>query len=305
MLPAGYRKLRLSHVRLALIPVILVAIYTTLVNSFYHTGSVRRHLTAPSPSADGTSVTIDFKEIQPNSGLLSGEVKILPGPALLDPLTHGLAEDLGVAVTSTVTSQASPAKRTWSKGMVPSVFPITLDLSGDPGRWPFDHYKVGPITVVLFHGAAEVPERVPVTFIDDVPSWYPTVPDANKSDLLAVYDVQVARTPGALLFACVLVGVLIALAAMAAFVAVQTVRGRRRFQPPMTTWYAAMLFAVVPLRNLLPNAPPFGALIDGSVTVWVVGTLIISMMVYILCWWQHLRPEPPITTAPDGPSPTS
>jgi hypothetical protein len=303
LLPTGCRGLRFSKVRVAVIPVILVAIYTALVTSFYHT-EVRRHLTAPAPSADGTSVTIDFNEIQPNSGLLKGVVKILPGPALLDPLTRGLTEDLGVAITSTVTSQASPAKRTWSKGAVPSVFPITLDLSGDPGYWPFDHYESGPITVVLFHGPAQVPERVPVTFIDDVPSWYPTVPDASRADSVAVYQVQLTRTAGALLFACVLVGVLIALAALAAFVAVQTVRGRRRFQPPMTTWYAAMLFAVVPLRNSLPNAPPFGALIDGTVTVWVVGALITSMMLYIVGWWQHLRPHPPMKTTPDESSPT-
>jgi hypothetical protein len=294
----GYRKLRLSRLRFLIVPVILVGIYAALVAEFYHTGLLRRQLTSPAPSADGTSVTIHFKEIHPNNGLLSGDLTILPGPALLDPLTFGLKEDLGVAVTSTVTSQASPTKRTWSKGTVPSVFPISLDISGDPATWPFDHYELGPITVILFHGASEVPERVPVTFVDDVPSWYPVVPDASKSDLLAVYNVQVRRTPGALLFACVLVSVLIALAAVGAVVAVQTARGRRQFQPSMTSWYAAMLFAVVPLRNSLPNAPPFGAFIDGAVTVWVIGVLVSSMLLYIFCWWQHLRPQPPTKAIP-------
>jgi Domain of unknown function (DUF4436) len=286
-------RLRLSRFRAVIVTVVFVAIYVTSVSFFYDAFSVRRQLTSPPPSADGTTVTIDFKEIQPNNGLLNGELKVVPGPALLDPLTRGLNEDLGVAVTATITSQASPAKHTWTKGMVPGVFPISLAISGNAAHWPFDHYESGPITVILFHGAAEVPERMPVAITDDVPSWNVDVPDASTSDLLGVYELQVQRTAGAVVFACVLVIVLIALAAMGVFVAVQTMRGLRKFQPPMTTWYAAMLFAVVPLRNALPNAPPFGSFIDDAVTVWVIGLLVISLAIYIVCWWQHLKPEPP------------
>ena len=89
-----------------------------------------------------------------------------------------------------------------------------------------------------------------------------------------------------------ILGVLIALAGLALFVAVQTVRDRRKFQPPMTTWYAAMLFAVMPLRNALPEAPPFGSWIDVTIVIWVIVVLVISMVLYISCWWRHLRPEP-------------
>ncbi|WP_139222242.1 DUF4436 family protein, partial [Mycobacterium ulcerans] len=84
--------------------------------------------------------------------------------------------------------------------------------------------------------------------------------------------------------------VLVTIAGLALFVAVQTARDRRPFQPPMITWYAAMLFAVVPLRNALPNAPPFGAWIDVRVVVWVIVVLVISMAIYISCWWRHLKP---------------
>lgn len=50
-------------------------------------------------------------------------------------------------------------------------------------------------------------------------------------------------------------------------------RNRRKFQPPMTTWYAAMLFAVMPLRNGLPDSPPIGSWIDVTVTLWVIAVL--------------------------------
>ena len=81
--------------------------------------------------------------------------------------------------------------------------------------------------------------------------------------------------------------VLIALAGLALFVAVQTVRDRRKFQPPMTTWYAAMLFAVVPLRNALPDAPPFGSWVDVTIVLWVIVVLVISMLLYI-AWWTSV-----------------
>jgi uncharacterized iron-regulated membrane protein len=61
----------------------------------------------------------------------------------------------------------------------------------------------------------------------------------------------------------------------------------------MTTWYSAMLFAVVPLRNALPNAPPFGAAVDVRVVLWVIVVLVLSMLIYITCWWRHLAPEQP------------
>ena len=72
----------------------------------------------------------------------------------------------------------------------------------------------------------------------------------------------------------------------------------------MTTWYAAMLFAVVPLRNAMPDSPPIGFWIDVSVVLWVIVVLVFSMGLYISCWWRHLRPEvddPPKVEEPPEP----
>jgi hypothetical protein len=105
--------------------------------------------------------------------------------------------------------------------------------------------------------------------------------------------VELYRSQSTVAFGVVMLGVLIALAGLALFVAVQTVRGRRKFQPPMTTWYAAMLVAVMPLRNALPDSPPFGTWIDITVVIWVIVVVVISMTLYISCWWRHLGPDGP------------
>jgi hypothetical protein len=52
-----------------------------------------------------------------------------------------------------------------------------------------------------------------------------------------------------------------------------------------------MLFAVIPLRNALPDAPPFGAWVDVTVVLWVIVALVASMGIYVSCWWRHLAPD--------------
>jgi hypothetical protein len=269
--------------------VFFIAAYVTTVALYAKSGcGCPRQLTNGEPAPDGTTVTLDLEELQSVKGALTANVTVTPGSELLDSQTNGLTDDLSVAVHSAVT----PTRRTWTKGMVPGVFPVPLTVGGDNSDWPFDHYHSGPITVDLFRGASQVPERISVSFVDRVPGWaVAAVPIAGKAGTPAPYRVELRRSPSTAAFGAVIVGVLIALAGVSLFVAIQTARDRRKFQPPMTTWYAAMLFAVVPLRNALPDAPPIGSWIDVTITLWVIVVLVMSMLIYISCWWRHLRPD--------------
>ncbi|BBX65434.1 DUF4436 domain-containing protein [Mycobacterium saskatchewanense] len=278
--------------------VLFVATYAITVGLYTRSGcGCPRQVTNGLPTADGTTVTIDLQELQSVKGGLIGNVTVAPGPDLLDPLTGGLKDDLTVAVHSA----ATPMRRTWTKGMVPGVVPVPLTITGDPSDYPFDHYHSGPITVDLLHGANPVPQRASVTFVDRLPGWKVDVATVGTKGVPAPYRIELGRSLSTAAFAAVLLAMLIALAAIGLFVAVQTLRDRRKFQPPMTTWYAAMVFAVMPLRNALPDTPPIGSWIDVTVTLWVVVALVNAMLIYIVCWWRHLRPEP---TAPAAPDPT-
>jgi hypothetical protein len=239
-------------------------------------------------SGNGTTVTVDIEDIQSNNSTLRANLTVVPGPALLDPLTHRLKDDLTVEVTSVVTA----GKRTWPKGTLPDSFPVSLTLTGEVADWPLDRYRTGPITVELFSGAAQVPERAAETLIDRLLGWKIQPTRVSEGDTSAVYRLDLHRTLSTAAFGIVILALLITLAALALFVAVQTARNRRKFQPPMTTWYAAMLFAVMPLRNALPDPPPFGGWIDVTVVLWVMVVLVIALTLYISCWWRHLKPEP-------------
>lgn len=267
----------------------IVGAYVASV-AIYASGGGRHHHPETPAGGDRTTATLAIEDIQSNYSVLMANLSISPGSALLDPETQHFKEDVSLRVRSV----ATPTRRTWTKGMLPGVFPVPLTIAGDIESWPFDHYGSGPVEVELMHGPGEVPERVPVTFVNHLSGWQ------VSTDGSGPYRVSVHRSLSAAAFGIVILCVLVAIAGLGLFVAVQTVRDRRKFQPPMTTWYAAMLFAVVPLRNALPGSPPFGGWIDITLVLWVLVVLVVSMLLYIMCWWRHLRPEP---AAPADPAP--
>jgi hypothetical protein len=274
----------LTAVRLRVVAVVAVvacAMLTSIVLYVDGAGSQRISIQG-APTASGTTATLDVVAIQNNYSELVADLIVKPGPELLDPATDGLKQDLTVAVTSTTT----PIRRTWSKGMLPGVFPVSITLARDVERWPFDSYYTGPITVSLFTGPGQLPERANVTFVDRLTGWKTDVRRVNNASASAPYEVDLQRSASTMVFAIVILCIFVAIAAVGLFVAIQTARDPRRFQSPMTTWYAAMLFAVLPLRNALPGSPSFGSWIDLTIVMWVLVALVVSMLLYIGAWWR-------------------
>jgi len=267
---------------IAVVGVIGCAMITSVI--LYVDGAASQRIpTHGTPTSGGTTVTMNLVSISNDYSQLVGDLVIRPGPALVDPETDGLKQDLTVAVTSVTT----PVRRTYSKGMLPGVFPVPLTLARDVERWPFDSYYTGPITVELFTGASKVPERANVTFVDRLTGWKVQVNRVNNANALAPYEVDLGRSASTMVFAITILCIFVAIAAVGLFVAVQTVRDPRKFQSPLTTWYAAMLFAVVPLRNALPGSPAFGSWIDLTIVLWVLVALVVSMLLYIAAWWRY------------------
>jgi Domain of unknown function (DUF4436) len=271
------------RIRLGVIALLVVAcaMITTIV--LYVDGAASQRIPAHgAPTSDGTTVTLDLVSIKSDYSELVGDIVIRPGPGLVDPATDALKQDLTVAVTSVTT----PVRRTYSKGMLPGVFPVPLTLARDVERWPFDSYYTGPITVTLFTGPAQTPERANVTFVDRLAGWKVHVARVNRANVSAPSEIQLQRSASTMVFALTILCIFVAIAAVGLFVAIQTTRDPTRFQSPMTTWYAAMLFAVVPLRNALPGSPAFGSWIDLTIVLWVLVALVVSMLLYIAAWWR-------------------
>ncbi|MCB0933844.1 MAG: DUF4436 family protein [Mycobacterium sp.] len=89
-----------------------------------------------------------------------------------------------------------------------------------------------------------------------------------------------------------IVFLVVAMACLAAAVAWSVATERRPVEPTFAGWFAAMLFALIPLQNFLPGAPPVGAWIDVCVFLWVEVVLLTSMGVFVLSWFRFRgRPD--------------
>jgi hypothetical protein len=178
----------------------------------------------------------------------------------------------------------------YPKGKAPAQVSTVIEAQGDPGNWPFDSYKTEMISADVFTGPEKVAARVEVS--GKLDGWDATVarfhdPDDSNPDSQDDVIITLHRSKGTLIFDLGICLVLITLPALALWVAIPMALGRTSFLPPFGTWFAAMLFAVVPLRNVLPGSPPPGSWIDQAVVLWVLIGLVSAMALFIFAWFRQ------------------
>src|SRR6201993_1871725 len=239
---------------------------------------------------DATIVQLRLEDLKPVANRLTVNVLVYPGISAYDNRFDVLGTDVGVRLYPT----SELGDLHYPKGKAPAQLSTTVEAHGDPGNWPFDSYQTEPISADAFVGSGDnlkkVPARVEVT--GELDGWDVTVhrvhdpaalPTQRGSDNGNVV-ITLRRAKGPLIFDLAICLVLIALPTLALLVAIPMALGRRKFLPPFATWYAANLFAIVPLRNILPGAPPAGSWIDQAIVQWVLIALVAAMSLYIFAW---------------------
>jgi len=239
---------------------------------------------------DATIVQLRLEELKPVANRLTVNVLVYPGISAYDNRFDVLATDVAVRLYPT----GDLGDLHYPKGKAPAQLTTTIEAHGDPGNWPFDSYKTEPISADAFEGSGDnlkkVPARVEATGSLDGwdisvnrlhdPAALPTSRATDNGNVV----ITLRRAKGPLIFDLGICLVLISLPTLALLVAVPMALGRRKFLPPFATWYAANLFAIVPLRNILPGAPPPGSWIDQAIVQWVLIALVTAMSLYIFAW---------------------
>jgi Domain of unknown function (DUF4436) len=297
--PAPPKKPNRDRPRIAIGLIILTAVITVYVLSLVGVHFLERSegplppLDLSQGGGDATIVQLRLEELKPVANRLTVNVLAYPGVAQYDNRFDVLAND--VAVRLYPTSDLGDLQ--YPKGKAPAQLSTTIEAHGDPGNWPFDSYQTEPIAADAFVGSGEtrkkVPARVEVTGALDGwdisvnrvhdPSALQTSRGADTGNVV----ITLRRAKGPLIFDLGICLVLISLPTLALLVAIPMALGRRKFLPPFATWYAANLFAIVPLRNILPGAPPPGAWIDQAIVQWVLIALVTAMSLYIVAWMRQ------------------
>lgn len=236
---------------------------------------------------DDTVVQIRLQELKPTTNRLAVNVLIYPGESLYDKRFDELNTDIAVRLYP----PNDLGDLQFPKGKAPAQVNTTIEAHGNPGSWPFDSYRTEPQSADVFVGTGAERKRIPavVQVTGSMDGWDAAVQRSTDKSETGSHNISnvvltLQRAKGPLIFDLGIIVVLVSLPTLALLVAIPMALGRRKFVPPFATWYAANLFAIVPLRNILPGAPPPGSMIDQALVQWVLLALATAMALYIYAW---------------------
>jgi hypothetical protein len=288
--PTPERRPRNRRAVIGVVVVALLAYFGSLFAYWWLSASSQELEPPDLKNRSDTIVLITVQSLKTVDRKLDVRVSVIPQDTLVDERLDVLKSDISVRLYPWNTSGDLHFK----EGEAPGELNTSLDLNGDSDTWPFDSYTTEFLSADVLVGSAEerdfVPARVEVEGSIDGWSISSETGDPSPDSTGQGQSVQVKlqRALGPLTFDLGICLVLIALPTLAIFTTYQVVTRKREFQMPFLTWFAAMLFAIVPLRNILPGAPPPGAWIDQALVLWVIIALVSSMVVYVITWYRQV-----------------
>jgi len=240
-------------------------------------------------ATDDTIVLVRLEKLDTLTNRLTVKVLVIPQDSMFD-------KRLDVLKTDTAVRMDPPNELgdlQYPAGKSPAQVATTIEAHGDPNNWPFDSYSTDTLSAEVLVGQGDnrqyIPARVEVA--GALNGWDVSVQRvgeaSQESERPDNVIITLHRSKGSLIFDLGICLVLFALPALAFAVAVQIALGRRKFVPPFVTWFAAMLFAVIPIRNFLPGSPPPGAWIDQALVIWVLIALVGAMALYMVTWYRQ------------------
>ncbi|GLE53586.1 DUF4436 domain-containing protein [Mycobacterium montefiorense] len=249
--------------------------------------------------AEDSVVQVNLSELKTVANRLTVNVLVYPKDSLYDKNFGVLTTDAAVRLYP----DNDLGDLQYPVGKAPAQVTTTIEARGDPGNWPFDSYKTDVIAADVFTGTGPSREKAParVEVTGRLDGWDASVtrihdPDEADPNVMDNVIITLHRAKGPLIFDVGVCLVLIALPILALWVAIPMALGRTSFIPPFITWYGAMLFAIVPLRNILPGNPPYGSWIDQAVVLWVLIGLVVAMTIFVSAWWRHRDRKTPKQT---------
>ena len=237
---------------------------------------------------EDTVVQLRVEGLKTVANRLSVDVLVSPKESLIDQDSRVLTTDTAVRLYP----ETDLGDQLYPKGKAVAQVATTIVAHGDPGNWPFDTYTTDEISGLVFTGGYRDKVWARMEATGSIDGWdvnVTRVHDAEDTENPSSLDdviITLHRSKGTLLFDLGICLVLIALPVLAFWVAIPMALGRTSFLPPFGTWYAGMLFAVMPLRKFLPGKPPPGSWIDQALVLWVLIALVAAMTIFIFAWWR-------------------
>jgi len=240
-------------------------------------------------ATNDTVVLVRLEKLDTIANRLTVKVLVIPEESMFDKRLEVLTTDTAVRMDppNDLGDLQYPA------GKSPAQVATTIEAHGNPNNWPFDSYRTDALSAEVLVGQGDarryIPARVEVTggldgFDVSVQRVGEASQDSERADNVVI---TLHRSKSTLIFDAGICLVLFALPALALTIAILMLTGKRNFLPPFVTWFAAVLFAVIPIRNFLPGSPPAGAWVDQALVLWVLIALVVSMILFFVTWYRR------------------
>ncbi len=282
--------------------VVLVLIY--LLAAFAYASSIRSDDAQLLPPVEhGANVKIDIVSIDPAAEKAVVRIRLEPIGQEWKSKTKlfGFSRPIRMYVPEQITGTSV---YDFKPDQPVGVVEVVVHVNGNAATYPLDRYSYGlhdqPYPLIIV-GATDPTgkEAVPVplgmtTPPDHLQNWRQSWvfskmfvlegADTGKDGGILAVDLEMSRAGLTLAFAFVVFGLMLTMAALAIMVAFSVAYRRRKIEATMASWFAAMLFALIPLRAFLPGAPPLGVWMDVLVFFWVELALLAAMAIFIGSW---------------------
>ncbi|BBZ75035.1 hypothetical protein MANY_03720 [Mycolicibacterium anyangense] len=284
--------------------VAFVTLFGLTLFGYAHSGQTRV-LERSARANDGVNVNLDLVAIDPERHVITLRATLFPEGRYLDSGNNTFAVPLRVTSLAPKDSVIYDIDAGQAVG---GSLDLDLPIVGNPQNYPLDHYSYSYTDTQ----AADLVRAAPVLRIEEVgddgkgiPVKVGPGPDepaglvgwAEQWRLVADgaklrVDLSLQRSGAVIGAVAVVVFLVLSMAALAAAVAWAVATRRRPIEATHASWFAALLFALIPLQRLLPGAPEIGAWIDVCVFLWVAIVLMASMGVFMISWLRYRgRPD--------------
>ena len=283
-------------------PAGLLAVMAALfiISAVGYANSGRTHIDErTAPVTEGVNVAFDLVSIDPVAGLVTVRATLFPQGSYLDAGRNEFAVPLRVTSRTLKESVTYDIEAGQTVG---GSYQFDIPVEGDAENYPLDVFRypdqpgsrsAAPMIKIerLLDGGQRTSAAVgPVR---EEPSglvgWTERWTLRGDGSTLSV-KLIIERSGAVVGAVAVIVFLVLVMATLSAMVAWSVASARRPLEATMAGWFAAMLFALIPLANFMPGAPPVGAWIDVVVFMWAEIVLLVSMAVFVISWFRFREP---------------
>jgi hypothetical protein len=276
---------RLPGAAKAVVVVVLIGLLTAGSLSVYfaerHQGQTAT-VVGDTTSADRVDIIVGVQKLDSSAGELSTQLIIVPQGALADDAQNP-KQDLTVA-----TNGLKADSLVFKAGQQPSLVNVNFLLTdGVVTDYPFDVYRASLGFYVTDSHGNVVPSTVVFGNSD---SFFRFASEhVQHQDHLVNLDIRAARSLGTLSFAVFIMLLMWLMSLIAILSAWFVITGRHGLLWPSMSFLGVVLFALVPLRNVIPGSPPIGSILDFGAFFMAEAFISLSLIATVITGYRVER----------------